>query len=51
MAACGSFRLVSSTFVDSQGIHIVKLAKTYARAQRALGGITVDRGRYHGRPG
>ena len=44
MAACGSLRLVSSKFADSQGIHIVKLARSYARAQRALGGITVDRG-------
>ena len=44
MTACGSLRLVSSKFADSQGIHIVKLAKSYARAQRALGCITVDRG-------
>ncbi len=41
MAACGSLRLVSSKFADSQGIHIVKLAKSCARAQRALGGIAV----------
>ena len=47
MAACGSLRLVSSKFADSQGIHIVKLAKSYAR-QRALGGVTVDRGRHQG---
>ena len=48
MAACGSLRLVNSKFADAQGIHIVKVAKPYARAQRALGGITVGRGRHHG---
>ena len=48
MAARGSLRLVSSKFADSPGIHIVKLAKSYAHAQRALGGVTVDRGRHQG---
>ena len=30
MATCGSFRLVSSKFADSQGMHIVKVTKPYA---------------------